>query len=49
MKKLVFFGFLVTLAACGVDGDPTAPRAQDAPEPGITISGDARIGIVKEF
>lgn len=32
---------LVTLVAgCGVDGPPQAPEAK----PGVTISGDARIG-----
>lgn len=49
MKKLVFFAVFATLSACGVDGEPVSPRPQDAPEPGITISGDARIGVVKKF
>lgn len=30
-----------TLAACGVDGAPERP----APTPGVTVSGDARIGV----
>ena len=38
MKKLAV-GILLTLAACGADGAPE-PR-----QPGIAISGDARIGV----
>jgi len=34
---------LLSLAACGVDGPPTAPEATPT---GITISGDARVGVV---
>jgi hypothetical protein len=34
-------GLLATLAACGVDGEPTAPAANS----GVTISGTARIGV----
>ncbi|WP_264464695.1 hypothetical protein [Kangsaoukella pontilimi] len=30
---------LVTLAACGADGDPE-PR-----EPGLSVSGDIRVGV----
>ncbi|SEM68916.1 hypothetical protein SAMN05216227_100199 [Pseudorhodobacter antarcticus] len=30
----------LTLAACGADGAPTAPT-----ETGVTISGDARVGV----
>ncbi len=32
------------LAACGADGAPERPR--DAPQPGVSVSGDARIGVV---
>ena len=39
----------LTLAACGVDGPPAAPRSAAAPQatttPGVSISGDARIGM----
>ena len=34
---------LAALASCGVEGPPTAPSATNA---GVTISGDARIGVV---
>lgn len=34
---------LAALAACGVDGAPTRPEPQ--PEPGIHVSGEARIGV----
>jgi predicted small lipoprotein YifL len=30
---------LATLAACGADGEPIPP--------GVTVSGDARVGVVK--
>ncbi len=36
---------LLALTACGVDGPPVRP-APDAPAPGVTVSGDARIGVV---
>lgn len=35
---------LVFLAACGADGPPEPPAAK--PASGITVSGDARMGIV---
>ena len=34
---------LATLAACGVDGAPTRP--EPAAEPGLHVSGEARIGV----
>lgn len=36
---------LVLLAACGADGDPQPP-ASKARTDGITISGEARAGVV---
>lgn len=40
--RLIFpLTLLGLLAACGADGAPEAPAA-----PGITISGDARAGVV---
>lgn len=33
------------LAACGVGGPPVQPIAYPAPAPGVTVSGDAVIGI----
>ena len=35
------------VAACGADGDPLPPA--DAPPNGITLSGEATIGIAGEF
>ncbi len=35
---------LVFLAACGADGPPEPPAAK-APTSGITITGDARVGV----
>ncbi len=40
---------LVLLAACGIDGDPIPPDTEAGPNPGVTVTGDARIGIVKPF
>lgn len=38
---------LATLAGCGVDGAPTRPQsAVQTPEPGLQISGEARLGVV---
>ena len=36
---------LLALTACGVDGPPIRPEP-DPPAPGVTVSGDARIGVV---
>ncbi|MFZ0098904.1 MAG: argininosuccinate lyase [Gemmobacter sp.] len=41
MRLIVSLTLLGLLAACGADGAPEAPAA-----PGITISGDARAGVV---
>jgi predicted small lipoprotein YifL len=38
---------LVLLAACGADGPPEPPASQ-APASGISITGDARAGVVYE-
>lgn len=32
---------LTALAACGVDGEPVAPKAKA----GVSVSGDARVGL----
>ena len=34
---------LLALAACGVDGAPKAPA------PGVTMTGDASVGVVTEL
>lgn len=31
----------LSLAACGADGEPTAPSTK----PGLSVSGDVRIGV----
>ncbi|MFD1794551.1 hypothetical protein ACFSC1_00985 [Paracoccus aurantiacus] len=43
MKSLAILA-LLTLAACGVDGPPVRPDPE-TPPPGLTVSGDARIGV----
>ncbi len=40
MKYLALALTLATLAGCGVDGKPTPPARS-----GVTISGDARVGV----
>lgn len=46
MKPLILtLGALLALAGCGVDGPPLRPVAASSPTPGISVSGDARIGI----
>lgn len=46
MIRITCIMALLALAACGVDGAPERP-AKPA-QSGITISGDARIGIATE-
>ena len=41
MKMLFAFAALLTLAACGADGEPTRP----ATKPGVSVSGDVQIGV----
>ncbi|MBY0137287.1 hypothetical protein [Paracoccus yeei] len=36
---------LATLAACGVDGPPTRPDPEAQTQPGVHVSGEARIGV----
>ena len=36
---------VLTLAACGADGAPTKPAAKPATTSGVSISGDARMGV----
>ena len=37
---------ILALAACGVDGPPTPPKAEATPSTsGITISGEAALGV----
>jgi hypothetical protein len=43
MTRLLALPALALLAACGADGAPQPPV-----KPGITISGDARIGVVSQ-
>lgn len=43
MRGLAFAVALI-LSGCGVDGPPVAPVAQAGP--GVTITGDARMGAV---
>lgn len=42
--RLALFLSATLLAACGADGPPQPPAA----EPGITVTGEARIGVASE-
>ncbi|WP_203232263.1 hypothetical protein [Gemmobacter caeruleus] len=42
MRITLSLCLLALLAACGADGAPEAPGAT----PGVSVSGDARIGVV---
>ena len=48
MIRITFAELVLALAACGADGPPTrpGPGAEPAPEPGLAVSGEARIGVV---
>lgn len=38
---------LLALAACGVDGPPVRPGTDaETPPPGLTVSGEGRLGVV---
>ncbi|WP_375689030.1 hypothetical protein [Pseudooceanicola sp. LIPI14-2-Ac024] len=50
MKPIAAILTLALLAACGVDGAPVPPtRSSATPANGVTISGEARVGVVKTF
>ncbi|RCW82104.1 hypothetical protein [Paracoccus lutimaris] len=44
LRLTALAALLALSAACGVDGPPTRP--EPAPEPGLTVSGEARVGVV---
>lgn len=44
-RVLAGLALLVALSACGVDGPPQKPAATTTPPPGVSISGEARMGI----
>ena len=49
MKALLMMTVaLGLLAACGADGPPETP-SRDAPVQGLSVSGDARIGVVRTW
>lgn len=43
MRPLLLFA-LLSLTACGAGGRPETPQA--APESGVTLSGQGRVGVV---
>lgn len=44
MVRTLALTAVLALSGCGVDGPPVAPAAPA--QPGITISGDATMGVV---
>jgi hypothetical protein len=48
MRPAVCLVLLALLSACGADGAPTVP-ASGSTQPGLTVGGDARIGVVGSF
>jgi len=41
---------LLSVAGCGADGPPVPPKAKPTPNgTSVSISGDARVGVVKTF
>ncbi|MBW4961303.1 argininosuccinate lyase [Sulfitobacter sp. CW3] len=52
MNRAIAIVMLLTLAACGADGEPKPPHPRQQPsvtEPGVSISGSAEFGVVKKF
>ena len=51
MKPLALLAALVTLAACGADGEPErpGPATDTARGTGVSISGEARFGVTKTY
>jgi predicted small lipoprotein YifL len=45
MTRALLLALPLALAACGADGPPVAPTRDQAPEPGIRLAGNARIGL----
>ena len=41
MKTLLAFAATLALAACGADGEPSAPTVKS----GVSVSGDVQIGV----
>lgn len=45
MKAIVFLTALLALTACGIDGPPQPPQQQQQVKPGLSVSGEARMGV----
>ena len=47
-RAAIAFLVLTGLAGCGADGAPIPPATEPA-QTGVTVAGDARIGVVGQF
>ncbi|GIT89836.1 hypothetical protein JANAI62_06800 [Jannaschia pagri] len=45
MKRFILPLVLLSLAACGVDGEPVAPAEAEATSTGISLTGSASLGV----
>lgn len=46
IRRMLALAALSGIAACGIDGPPHAPGpGNDAPPPGVTVSGEAGVGM----
>ena len=45
-RRILLAALLLALAGCGADGPPVPPTDTPHPEPGVTVSGTASVGVV---
>ena len=46
MRWIVIPAALLALASCGVEGPPRPPEARQPAAASVTVTGDARMGVV---
>lgn len=46
-RSLAALALFALVAACGADGDPVPPKPDTTPQPGLTITGSAEMGIAR--
>lgn len=45
IRRVLTLALLSLTAACGIDGPPHAPGPAAAPPPGVSVTGEAAIGM----